>query len=570
MPDEDARELQVDVIDRYRNYSSLAVESALGNPAKLADLLPRLDDLDEPDVEGLLKHLTSSTVKAFGKQDRRMVWEAAIAAIRRQDRFPDAEWHWNDDLIGRLRLVANHLEPLDPVDRYRHLFVQWGHEFYIAGADYQEEERRLWGRRDDAVREVVIAGGLDAVLTLAKEAECAHHVGTSYARHELALHSSQAVESWVAAEDTSVQGFAAGFIGVGIDKIGDGWLDTLQVGEWPFDARVRLLRWLRFSPPTWERADRWLGDEVAAYWTSCNVNEYQHEGDLTPAVHKLRRNGRPMRALGCLHRMIESDWFDAGVLMDTLIEAAHSQEAIDQMFSHHVQKIIQRLQSSEDVDLARLQTVEWLYLPLLEHRHDYSPKTLERVLAEDSESFCELIRAMFRPSDPTKPHKSVPDENKREFGKRSHRLLTDWTVPPGTLQDDSFDSSACAEWYEGILASLQDSGHEATGMHMAGQVLRHVPSDPDGLWLNRGVAELLNRPGMRELRGGYEIGIINSRGCHFIAPDGSGEDALADQWFEKAEDIENAGYHRLAVTLRAIADRYRREAENIRRTHDSD
>ena len=568
LPDEEAKILRADVNERYRHYSKLAVETSLGDTSRLADLVSRIDVLDKPDVECFVQHIISEPASSLQRLDRRLLWETAIAVIRRHERFPDADWCWENELIERLREIAGHLEPENLVDRHRHLFVQWASDFYTESDNYAEQDRRIQERRDAAVREVFESGGLTSVSELADEAECAYHVGSSYARYQLACHNSQEIAAWVGDETEVMQNFVSGFIGTGIDDGGEAWLDGLAVGEWPVANRVRLLGWLPFAPQTWKRAEDWLGKQVDEYWRTCVVNPYQHDGDFVLAINQLRRYARPMQALQCLHRMIDGDWFDIDLMIETLLESSQSEENPPSQFAYHVKELIERLQSAEGVDKKRLIRIEWLYLPLLERdRNGAAPKALEQGLADEPEAFCELICAMYRPRNSEKTDKETADEANAILVERSHRLMRHWITPPGTREDGSFDASACVDWYEKVLASLQASDREATGMHMAGQVLRHVPVDPGGLWLHNDVAELLNRPEMNELRRGFDLGIVNSRGCHFVAPDGSGEDALAKEWFEKADAVENAGYHRLATTLRQIASNYKREAEGVRREH---
>jgi hypothetical protein len=68
------------------------------------------------------------------------------------------------------------------------------------------------------------------------------------------------------------------------------------------------------------------------------------------------------------------------------------------------------------------------------------------------------------------------------------------------------------------------------------------------------------------MRHGFEVGTFNSRGVHFVDPTGKPEKELADKYKKQAEDVENAGFYRLAITLRNIAKSYEHEAErNIER-----
>ena len=91
----------------------------------------------------------------------------------------------------------------------------------------------------------------------------------------------------------------------------------------------------------------------------------------------------------------------------------------------------------------------------------------------------------------------------------------------------------------------------------------HAPADPDGLWIRRVVAAALNEREVEEMRDGYRTGTYNSRGAHIIDPTASPERELAEQFRNKAEEIENAEFQRFAVTLKGLANSYDREADQI-------
>lgn len=96
-----------------------------------------------------------------------------------------------------------------------------------------------------------------------------------------------------------------------------------------------------------------------------------------------------------------------------------------------------------------------------------------------------------------------------------------------------------------------------------GTVLVHAPADPGGLWIHRAIAEALNDRDVEDMRTGYHSGVYNARGVHCVDQSGQPEKELAEHFRQKAEEVENAGYHRLAQTLRDLASTYEREAERI-------
>jgi hypothetical protein len=65
------------------------------------------------------------------------------------------------------------------------------------------------------------------------------------------------------------------------------------------------------------------------------------------------------------------------------------------------------------------------------------------------------------------------------------------------------------------------------------------------------------------MRVGFRIQLFNSRGVHWVDPTGKSERELAAKYRKQAEEVEAAGYHRLASTLRELAEEYDREEERI-------
>jgi hypothetical protein len=81
------------------------------------------------------------------------------------------------------------------------------------------------------------------------------------------------------------------------------------------------------------------------------------------------------------------------------------------------------------------------------------------------------------------------------------------------------------------------------------------------------VAAALNDREAEDMRNGFRTGTYNSRGVHWVDPTGKPEKALAEQFRVKAEDAENEGFQRFAVTLRGLADGYDKEAERVIAEH---
>ncbi len=87
---------------------------------------------------------------------------------------------------------------------------------------------------------------------------------------------------------------------------------------------------------------------------------------------------------------------------------------------------------------------------------------------------------------------------------------------PGTQEDGTFDGGTLNAWFDEVKANCSESGHLKIAMQEIGKVLFYSPEDPDGLWIHRSAAAVLNAKDAADLRLGYEIEIFNSRGAHFV------------------------------------------------------
>lgn len=97
-------------------------------------------------------------------------------------------------------------------------------------------------------------------------------------------------------------------------------------------------------------------------------------------------------------------------------------------------------------------------------------------------------------------------------------------------------------------------------MTMLGHALVYVPADPDGLWIHRAAAAALNAKDAGDMRDGFRTELFNSRGIHGFSA-GREEHELAKKYRTQAEAVERSGFHRLATTLRELAESYERDAQ---------
>jgi hypothetical protein len=359
----------------------------------------------------------------------------------------------------------------------------------------------------------------------------------------------------------------SGFIGQRYHLKGWEWCDELDKSDWTPEQTGQFLACLPFTKEAWDRASEWLQMHENEYWTRTDGNAYQADGDLDIAIEKLIEYGRPHAAINCLIRMRHAmQPIDTNQCVRGLLAALSSGEPSYAMDGYHIVELVKFLQAEPSVNQDDLFNVEWAYVPLLNRNKGAAPQLLESRLASDPEFFCKVIRLIYRSKNEVQPSKELPAESKA-IATNTWRLLHEWKTPPGTETNGTFSENRFTEWLQSVKELCTESGHLEVALINIGKVLIYTSPDPDGLWIRRAVAAALNDREADDMRNGFRTGIYNSRGVHWVDPTGNPERELAKEFRRKAEEIENAGFQRFAVTLRGLADSYDREAEQIIKDH---
>jgi len=544
-------------------YAELAVRAAEYNSVRLSDLIDHFDNLPKPAFDQLIEILSSKPISELPEDQRLLLWDHLTKLTNKHRRFSDAKWALPDELITRIEKVAEQLAPTKPFNLYKYLFTDRDFDLYEEKGDWEKQLKKLEERREKASREILQRDGVKGIIEFAESVDSPGKVG-----YALGIIDDNTIEqaflpNFLDIDNNKRKALVSGFIWRRYHVKGWEWCDDLDKSSWTPKQIGQFLAYLPFTKDAWDRASKWLQKNEREYWTRTGANAYQSDGDLAIAIDKLIEHGRPYAAINCLGRMLhDKQAIDTNQCVRALLAAVSSNEPNYAIDSYHIVELIRYLQTEPSVNQEDLFRVEWAYLPLLDRHSGAAPKLLESRLANDPKFFCELIRLIYRSKNQDQPAKE-PTEQERAIATNAWRLLYEWKTPPGTLKDGTFSEKRFTEWLQKVKEVCAESGHLNIALIHIGEVLIHAPADPGGLWINQAVARALNDPAADDMRRGFRTGTYNSRGVHWVDPTGKPEQELAEQFRHKAEDVENAGFHRFAVVLRDLAEDYEREAQRI-------
>lgn len=546
--------------DQSLCYAEMSIRAAGSDAAKIVQLLDCFSRFPRPAFEQLLDVCSSQDVLNLAEDQRAILWERLSECARLNRRFDDAEWALPEDAVAHIERVATLLEPSSPMFLYPHLFGNGTVDLLDGHGDFEEQELRLHERQKQAVEAILQHHGMAGIRRFAEKVEQQFQLGCVLSSCEDRNMETDLLPHGLSDENAKIRMLTAGFVGQRFKDQGWQWCEVLDRSAWTMAQSAAFLTYLPFDQTVWIHVKLWLGKHEDMYWTTTNA--YRASDNAQEAVDKLLAYGRPDDAIACLYRMLQGTrQIDVNQCARVLIQAFSGCRAIDRVDNYSAGRLIKFLQASSEVSHQKMCEVEWACLPLLDHYSGRYPQFLERKLAQDPGYFCDLINLCYNKEN--RHHTEASEEE----ATRAWKLLERWKRPPGMQDDDQFDSEQFKEWIRYVEGCRMGSRQKDIAFHHLGEVLIYSPADPDGLWIHRTVAEVLNASNHEEMRHGYKSGLYYARGAHFVDPSGKPEKALAGKFRKQADEVENACFHRLANTLRQLADSYDVKAERVRSEH---
>jgi hypothetical protein len=536
-------------------YGQLASEMAGNDVEKLSALVERYFRLPNEVRLTLRQRLSSQAVLALEESARFRLWCALTRLTNNHRKFAGHEnWSVPDGALEALDVIANSLCPAAPEVRHKRLFGGVDADLYEEMGNFEEQEKLLNTRRQEAVREIVSKGGEELLLGFAAKAGEPWRVGFVYASLADLAQDTVVLPSLLEPKEKALLQFAGGYVWGRHKAGGWTWVDSLALGSWTNPAKGQFFTFLPFCEDTWARVTAAMAGDEKDYWQNTSANPYESTSGIETALEKLIAVDRPDVAIHCMQILLHQG---KAMPSNTAIKALGLLRDEHRIDAYAIGEVLTFLQKDPSANESDVRQSEWKFLRFLGEFHNGHPVFLSRWMAEDPKFFCEVIRTLFRSKkeDP----KSEPSDENKERATNAYHLLNEWRIPPGTQRDGTFDSGALVSWLTAVKATCIESGHWEVAAGQIGEVLFYAPRDTDGLWIEP-VCAVLDDNDHSGLRRGLTMEVFNTRGV-FTPDRGKSEIALAEHWSQKASLAEQKGFSMLGQELRRLADSYRADAD---------
>ena len=542
--------------------AELAVDMACSDVERLLELTDRLSDLPQKTQEEILNLFSSDHIIQLPESERVIVWEKLNGLVRRHRKFRDAQWSLPEESLVKIEKIAKSMTPTNPLFQYRYLFSADEYDLYEEQRPYEEQRKCLSEKRQAALSEIMGNGVFARCMDFAREVAIPYKVGQTLGELADERIESEILPSQLNTEDELLERVVAGFIWGRFRERGIQWVDHILGQHWKPQQCAQFLLILPFQKEIWERALSYLDEShEELYWKHVSVQVGVWTWNDSIVIEKLITYGRTGAAVMCIAYAVDDDInFDPALATHALMAFLENPQEVQSLERYHVIDLIKHLQAVPTVDIEKLYQIEWNFLPWFDPLSGESPVALGKKLASDPKSFAEMIKLAFRSKNDLDDSVEKQDEKKKNIVERAYTLLHNWKHCPGVQEDGTLDEALFHHWITEARRITEETGHEIIAQVELGHVLTYAPKDPDGLWIHKAVASVLNQRDTEKMRRNFMIALMNQRGVHSFSH-GVQERELARGYREKAEELELAGFVRFAATMRELADQYDGDAE---------
>jgi hypothetical protein len=558
----------IDLLIKYFDFSE----------RRLIDLLETSESkqIQPPDREKILSfiELNLDKINVTGNS----AWNELRSILSNHRSYSNETWSLPETVLKRYESIYTKLEPSDPVERVIWMFNdQWPN--FPEGIErkallIREQEEIVLSRRIEGLKGIYQKFGFECVKDLAKIVKETLIYGDILARiiekeDEVLLLCDDLKE-----DEGPILHFIQQFIFRKSLINGVDWVfelyGNLKTIEYTDTQLARLFHKVEQTKTVWEFIDKTSTETQNAYWEGI----YPHfwglqEIDLIYGIDRLFGVNRFISALEIAY--YEPQKLPTKKLVEILEKAGTQKSKENRQFdSFHVTRIIEVLETREDIEKPILFRLEWLYLPfLVSYGSMHKPSVLHEELANNPEFFLEVLKLVYK-SDKEEEKEDISDEVKNNKGKNAYELLSSWKQIPGVDEVGNIDEDFLWNWINKVRELAEKSGRLKVADIQIGQVLAEYPEEKEP-WPPQKICRVIELINTQSLKSGFSSATFNKRGFSTRGPfDGGNIERGHAKYFRLQADLIKYDFPKTAEILIHLVDGYEADAKRMDEMADRD
>ena len=553
IPKENDNVTTEEVLTQYNEYIKIAIENSDINITKLKDLIHVLEHSNKNQFDEICKKLLSDEIKRIKTENRYILWNEIQNIIAKHSRFSTSEWALPKEALDKLNIISNQIKPKSPNVYLRRVFNTNMWDFYDNTTDsYEEMEKKITIQRAEAIK-IIYNKGIDNIIKFASKVDNKKLVGESLANIDI----SKADEEYLLNElNKDSCEISKGYVKNKYKLLNDKWLQSLDLNKLNINGKVNFYTQLPNSQKTWDLVKIDLSKYEIEYWKKVDIRIIYDNSDVNYAIQKLNEADRPIRALELIYSaIISKKQYSLNLAGQALLLSLKHQEEIGYVNNYDIQIIIKNLQDN-NYNEDELFKIEWAYLALLDDYSECKPRTIEKRICTSPTVFNELLGLAYKRKNDKEKIKEFDDK----VYINAYRMLKSIKNVPGYDDKGEFDVKEFNNWLSESLKIAKENDRIEVAQMTIGHILYYSKKDKDGFWIEKNIAEVLNKEENEEFRNAYCTEAFNSVGVVNCDENGTAWINLEKKWKKRA-DLCQKDYFRFANSLRGLADDFHAHAE---------
>lgn len=483
------------------------------------------------------------------------------------------QWAMSEESIKPLEDLYKQLEPTSVVAKFKYLFNDY-YPYLIKGIDSMKDDGAYISQlRISAIEEMTQEIGFSGIFEFSNMIKFQNLLADAVPV-ETILNNLNLILIKLDSKCYGEMFFSQNLLWKGYKNYGKIWAEAIITDaikdKWDSNKLVNLL--LSFPSERWlwnlvETADQVVQRE---FWQKAPVHHHEMIlEDIQYAIRRLLNVRRNFSAL-CLasHAKSKLPITDVALVLE-ITATTECSEQVDTMISYYAEKLLERVQSSQEIELKEKMKLEWMYISVLTSLDSrIGPKTLHEDMSNNPSTFVDVLSMVFKPryDDTAQEDEDQEIEQIDAVGERvaesAFKLLNSWQLIPGKTPEGSIDVLKLKTWIDNVIILAKKRGFLEVALCKIGNVLSYAESEADGQWPCNSICEVLEYYRDDQIGLNFRIGVHNQRGMTVrgMYDGGMQERTLIEKYKSYASQVMST-YPRVSDILNDIANDFERDAK---------
>ena len=537
---------------------------------KLIDLLDKSESkqIRPADREKVLSFIESNLDKI--KITDNSVWQELRNTLSQHRSHANAPWALPEGILKKYEVIYKRLEPSDPIERVIWMFNEYWPNFPEGierkELSHEEREKLMLKRRIEGLDAIYQEFGFQKVKELAKTVKESWIYGDALAHIIYTEKEILSLCEYLKLDEATIQNFIQRFIFKKSIFNGLDWVfelySKLKIIGYKDTELVRIFFQVEQSKKVWKFIGKANGETQLRYWKCIHPHFWGlMEDDVIFGIDKLMEVNRFISAIEIAY--FEPEKLPTEKLVEILEKAGTQKSEEEKRFdSYHVTRIIEVLETREDIEKSTILRIEWLYLPFLTtYGSGHQPKVLYEELANNPNLFIEVLTWVYKADKEEENTEEIFDEVKQNRSRNAYNLLRSWNRIPGVDESWNIDEDFLWNWINKARNLAEQSGRlKVADMHI-GQVLAEYQEKQEP-WPPKEICKVIDTINTVSFKSGFSSATFNKRGSstRSVFEGGDIERKHAEYFHSQAKKIKYE-FPETAKILTNLAKGYEQDAK---------